>query len=84
VLEVEVVDEADRLAERLAGDGLTVRLDRRTVFVAFDGEGTYDRVRDAVVELGLGLDRLEQGRHRLEDLFRDEPEAAPLAAGERR
>ncbi len=84
VLEVEVVDEADRLAERLAGDGLTVRLDGRAVFVALDGEATYDRVRDAVVELGLGLDRLEQGRHRLEDLFRDEPEAAPLAAGEGR
>jgi ABC-2 type transport system ATP-binding protein len=84
VLEVEVVDEAGRLAERLAGDGLTVRIDRRTVYVALDGEATYDRVRDAVAELGLGLDRLEQGRHRLEDLFRDEPEAAPLAAGERR
>lgn len=84
VLEVEVVDEADRLAAHLAGDGLTVRLDGRTVFVALDGEATYDRVRDAVVELGLGLDRLEQGRHRLEDLFRDEPEAAPVAAGDRR
>lgn len=84
VLEVEVVDEADRLAERLAGEGLTVRLDRRTVFVALDGEATFDQVRDAVAELGLGLDRLEQGRHRLEDLFRDEPEAVPSAAGERR
>ena len=33
-------------------------------------ERPYDIVRDAIVELGLALVRLEQRRHRLEDLFR--------------
>jgi ABC-2 type transport system ATP-binding protein len=46
------------------------------VLVALDGERTYDLVRDAVVELGLPLIRIEQRRHSLEDLFRDEVPAA--------
>jgi ABC-2 type transport system ATP-binding protein len=44
--------------------------------VAFGGEGTYDLIRDAVADLGLSLVRLEQRRHSLEDLFRDEVPAA--------
>jgi len=38
-------------------------------------------VRDATVDLGLALVRLEQRRHRLEDLFRDTDEAGGPAAG---
>jgi ABC-2 type transport system ATP-binding protein len=41
------------------------------VLVALEDERPYDLVRDAVAELGLPLVRLEQRRHRLEDLFRD-------------
>ena len=44
-------------------------------------EATVDAVRDAVVDLDLGLVRLEQRRGSLEDLFRD-AEDRPEADGE--
>ena len=50
--------------------------------VALDDESTFDAVRDATVDLGLALVRMEQRRHRLEDLFRD-PEAREQDAPER-
>ncbi|MGP4000010.1 ABC transporter ATP-binding protein [Streptomyces sp. 8N706] len=37
-----------------------------------DDESTYDTVRDTVAELGLGLVRLEQRRHRIAEVFRSE------------
>jgi ABC-2 type transport system ATP-binding protein len=75
-LAVEVDEGSAALAERLAAAGLEVRVDGRAVLVAVtEGQRQpYDLVRDAVVELGLALVRLEPRRHRLEDLFR---EAAP-------
>jgi len=51
------------------------------VLVRLEGDATYDAVRDAVADLGLPLNRLEQRRRRIEELFRDdqprdaEPEA---------
>ncbi len=86
VLTVEIEDGADRLAATLAERGLTVREDGRQVLVRLDDERPYDLVRDAAAELGLALVRIEQRRHRLEDLFRepgsgDEGAAATLAAG---
>jgi ABC-2 type transport system ATP-binding protein len=39
--------------------------------VQIDGEQTHDTVRDAVADLGLPLNRLEQQRRRVEELFRD-------------
>jgi ABC-2 type transport system ATP-binding protein len=80
-LAVEVDEDAPRLAERLAREGLSIALDGRAVLVALAGDRTYDIVRDAVAELGLPLLRIERRRHRLEDLFRDAPLAAPPAAG---
>ena len=59
--------------------GLEVVEDGRHVLVALEGEGPYDIVRDTVVELGLPLIRVEQRRHSLEDLFRDEPPEVPAA-----
>ena len=79
VLAVEVEDGREQLAQALTGRGLEVVEDGRLVLVALQGEGTYDVVRDAVVELGLPLVRVEQRRHSLEDLFRDEPPEAPAA-----
>jgi ABC-2 type transport system ATP-binding protein len=78
-LAVEVEDQAGRLAEELEHRGFRTALDGHAVLVSFAGEATYDAVRDAVVDLGLPLVRVEQRRHRLEDLFRDEP--APAATG---
>ena len=78
-LAVEVDEDAPRLAERLAHEGLSIALDGRAVLVALAGDQTYDIVRDAVAELGLPLLRIERRRHRLEDLFRDAPPPAPGA-----
>ena len=49
-------------------------VDGRAVLIALDGDRPYDLVRDTVADLGLPLVRIEQRRHRLEDLFRDAPE----------
>ena len=53
---------------------MRVRTDDGRVLVALEDEATFDTVRDTTVDLGLALVRLEQRRHRLEDLFR-EPDA---------
>jgi len=76
VLAVEVEDGSDRLAAALAARGLTVVPDGRLLLVVLAGEGTHDLVRDAVVDLGLALVRIEPRRHSLEDLFRDTGAAA--------
>jgi ABC-2 type transport system ATP-binding protein len=71
-LAVEVEDGSEALAARLAAAGLAATASGRTVLVeATDGQ-PFDLVRDAVDDLGLALVRLEQRRHRLEDLFRDD------------
>jgi len=81
VLAVEVADGTDRLAAALAGHGLQVRVDGRHVFIGLDDDRPYDLVRDTADELGLALVRIEQDRHRLEDLFRDAPEPEPAVTG---
>ncbi len=62
----------DRLGHELARAGLRVRPDGRGLAVADGGDGVYDLIRDTTVDLGLGLVRLEQGRHRIEEVFRDD------------
>ncbi|HEX8939072.1 MAG TPA: ABC transporter ATP-binding protein [Candidatus Limnocylindrales bacterium] len=79
LLSVEVEEGAPDLAARLAAAGLTVRQDGHAVLVRLEDERPYDAVRDAVADLGLALLRVEQGRHRLEDLFRDGVEEEPTA-----
>lgn len=69
-LGVEVEEGSEALAGRLAERGLAARVDGHTVLVDVADERPYDIVRDAVVDLGLALVRLEHRRHRLEDLFR--------------
>jgi ABC-2 type transport system ATP-binding protein len=78
-LAVEVDENAAGLAARLTEQGFSTVVDGRAVLVALAGDRTYDAVRDAVVELGLPLIRIELRRHKLEDLFRDEA-AKPAAA----
>jgi ABC-2 type transport system ATP-binding protein len=79
-LAIEVDDQADRLARRLNDHGVTARLEGTTVLVDLPNAEPYDVVRDTVDELGLGLLRLEQRRHRLEDLFNDRPDDQTDAA----
>ena len=79
-LVVETGEDAGPLAERLVALGLTATAEGRSALVeiasAGDGElNVYDVVRDAAVELGLPLVRIEHRRHQLEDLFRGEDAA---------
>jgi hypothetical protein len=60
--------------ERLTRPGLHAIVDGSAVLIDLVTSGPYDLVRDTIVELGLPLVRLEQRRHRLEDLFRDGPD----------
>ncbi|MFI7450526.1 ABC transporter ATP-binding protein [Nonomuraea sp. NPDC049714] len=69
---VEVEDGADLLAARLAELGQTVTPHGRLLAVQVLGPETFDAVRDAAADLDLCLIRLEQGRHRIEDVFREE------------
>src|SRR5262249_7467339 len=79
-LAVEVDDNAAGLGARLTELGLATAIDGHAVLVALAGDQTYDVVRDAVVDLGLSLVRIEPRRHKLEDLFRDAPTDAPAPA----
>jgi ABC-2 type transport system ATP-binding protein len=84
VLAVEVTDAPEyagaepgaepgtEVRERLAAAGLTVQSEgSHLLLVRLAGEDTYDVIRDTVAELGLGLVRLEQRRHRVAELFTD-------------
>ena len=42
----------------------------RELLVPIGGDATFDAVRDAIADLGLPLNRMEQRRHRVEEIFR--------------
>ncbi len=69
---VEVDEGMEALAARLSETGHTVSSQGRLLVVQVRGPETYDAVRDAAADLDLCLIRLEQGRHRIEDVFREE------------
>ena len=72
VLMVEVDEGVEALVAELGARGLQPRRSgRRGLLVRIDGEQTHDIVRDAIADLGLPLNRLEQQRRRVEELFRD-------------
>ncbi|HEX6030966.1 MAG TPA: ABC transporter ATP-binding protein [Tepidiformaceae bacterium] len=83
VLAVEVETGASDLARQLARSGLVVKEEGRLVLVGTADLPPYDLIRDTIVDLGLGLVRMEQRRQSLEDLFRpashEEEEAAHAA-----
>ncbi len=81
VLAIEVDEGADLLAAELARRGLEPVLGGRELLVLITGEPTFDIVRDAVAGLGLPLTRMEQRRHRVEELFRDSGEPAGRLTG---
>ena len=70
VLAVEVDGDADLFARRLEKLGLRVKSEGRLTLVGIEDAGVFDQIRDTVVELGVGLVRLEQRRQNLEDIFR--------------
>jgi ABC-2 type transport system ATP-binding protein len=71
VLLVEVDEGTALLETELAARGLRPLRDERALLVQIASGETYDVVRDAVADLGLPLNRLEQRRRRVEELFRD-------------
>lgn len=71
-LAVEVTDSEQQLLEKLTAAGLTAHADGRLLLVDIADDESYDTVRDAVAELGVGLVRMEQRRHRIAEIFRGE------------
>jgi ABC-2 type transport system ATP-binding protein len=69
---IEVEEGAAALRDELARRGLRARPYQRALLVPIAGEQTYDAVRDSVAALGLPLSRLEQRRHQVEEIFRDD------------
>ena len=72
VLAVEVEEGLAQLQHELQARGLTATIAQRTLLVPLKSDDIYDLVRDAVADLALPLCRLEQRRHQVEELFRDE------------
>ncbi len=80
-LAVEVEEGRDVLATRLRAAGLVIAVDGSAVLIDLVDERPFDLVRDLVAELELPLVRIEQRRHRLEDLFRDDAPGTAVGAG---
>jgi ABC-2 type transport system ATP-binding protein len=80
VLMIEVDEGAERLHTELSRRGLDPRPYERALLVRLADDAVYDIVRDVVADLGLPLNRLEQRRHHVEELFRDQQPPASGAA----
>jgi ABC-2 type transport system ATP-binding protein len=79
VVHVELDDDAATLGARLAAAGLVPRVDGRSLFVELPDPAGYDTIRDAAADLDIGLVRIEQQRHALEDLFGVDGESTGVA-----
>jgi ABC-2 type transport system ATP-binding protein len=73
VLVIEVDEGLELLRADLVKRGLSPLPYQRGLAVQLAGDRTYDCVRDSVADLGLPLSRMEQRRHRIEELFRADP-----------
>ena len=73
VLAIEVDGDAGQLADRLREQGVAVNRSGHFLLVQKEDDDLLDIIRDSVVDLELGLVRLEQSRRRLEELFRSVP-----------
>ena len=69
ILLVEVDGEVEALAGYLRDREFSAKVNGRYLLIERDGDAVLDAIRDGVVELDLGLVRMEQGRRRLEELF---------------
>ena len=70
VIELEIEGAVERFAADLAMRGLSISVQGRRIDVAWDGVSPHNIIRDAAVELGVGLLRMQQRRLTLEQLFR--------------
>jgi ABC-2 type transport system ATP-binding protein len=70
LLAVEVEEGSEALVARLVAGGLQAREEGDHVLVPLVDDRPFDAVRDAAVELGLSLVRMERRRHSLQELFR--------------
>ena len=75
---IEVEEGTDALQRELARRGLHARPFQRALLVPIADDRTYDAVRDSVAALGLPLSRLEQRRHHVEEIFRDDGQPGQL------
>ena len=82
VLLIEVDEGTAELTAELAARGLAPRRSGRGLLVRIEDDATYDVVRDAVADLRLPLNRLEQQRRRVEELFRDNDDSAEEVPGD--
>jgi ABC-2 type transport system ATP-binding protein len=72
VIEVDGRHDADRLlGQALVDAGLRASPDGKLIEVEVADETTYDVVRDLTADLGLGLVRMQERHHRIEDVFRE-------------
>jgi len=72
LIEVQGPTDADRqLGQALVEAGLRASPAGRMVEVEVVDETTYDVVRDLAADLGLGLVRMQERHHRIEDVFRE-------------
>ncbi len=74
-------DGARSALAALTAAGLAARADGRLLLVDIGDGATYDLVRDTVADLGLGLVRMEQRRHRIAEIFTVAAAGAPADAG---
>ncbi len=80
-LVVEIEGDNEVLKQHLSKRGLAVRSEGDVLIVGLKDDRPYDLIRDSVVELGLGLVRLEQRRQSLEDIFQTHTEGSDVRAG---
>lgn len=70
-LRLELDDDVPAFAQRLRDAGLDVEGSGHELRVALTDDRAYDIIRDTAADLEAPLARMELGRHRLEELFRD-------------
>jgi ABC-2 type transport system ATP-binding protein len=66
------VAETRRMAAALVAAGVVSRTAGSLIEVEAPDPSTHDLIRDLVVDLGLGLVRLQERHHHIEDVFREE------------
>jgi ABC-2 type transport system ATP-binding protein len=74
ILAIEVDEGTEELAAQLARGGLTAQREGRILLVPLESDQTYDTILGAVAALDLPLHRLDQRRHRVAELFANQPE----------